>query len=266
MWGQLFQLMISKEEFERLKNNHQYDDLKAFKVDNAIILAAGLAKRFKPFSLIKPKALANIKGEVLIERQIKQLQAAGIEKIYVVVGYKKEEFNYLKKFNVELIENDSFDERNNTGSLILLENLLANSYICSSDNYFKTNVFENYNYKAYYAGVYKKGKTDEWCLKVDDNNEIIDVKIGGYDSYVMMGQVYFDRAFSQKFMAILKENYHQKEVKENVWEYLYLQHLDVLKMELKVYDDLILEFDSIEEVELFDSDFRKNNQDVFDKL
>ena len=66
------------------------------KVDNAIIMAAGTSSRFAPISFEKPKALINVRGEILIERQIKQLLDKGITEIYVVVGYKKELFFYLK--------------------------------------------------------------------------------------------------------------------------------------------------------------------------
>ena len=41
-----------------------------FKVDNAVIMAAGESKRCRPLSDILPKGLFVVKGEVLIERQI----------------------------------------------------------------------------------------------------------------------------------------------------------------------------------------------------
>ena len=43
------------------------------KVDNAIMMAAGMSTRFVPISLEKPKGLLVVKNEVLIERQIEQL-------------------------------------------------------------------------------------------------------------------------------------------------------------------------------------------------
>ena len=49
-----------------------------YKVDNAIIMAAGTASRFAPLSYERPKALIEVKGEILIERQIRQLMEAGI--------------------------------------------------------------------------------------------------------------------------------------------------------------------------------------------
>lgn len=38
---------------------------------NAIILAAGKSTRFAPFTYERPKGLFRVKGEILIERQIK---------------------------------------------------------------------------------------------------------------------------------------------------------------------------------------------------
>ena len=53
----------------------------SYKVDNAIIMAAGTSSRFAPLSYEKPKALTEVKGEVLIERQIRQILDAGIKDV-----------------------------------------------------------------------------------------------------------------------------------------------------------------------------------------
>ena len=65
------------------------------KVDNAIIMAAGTSSRFAPLSYELPKALIKIRGEILIERQIRQILEAGIKEIIVVTGYKAERFEYM---------------------------------------------------------------------------------------------------------------------------------------------------------------------------
>lgn len=94
--------------------------LKPYKVRNAVIMAAGFSSRFAPLSYECPKGLVKIKGEVLVERQIRQLQEAGILEIIVVVGYRKEDFYYLaEKFGVEIVENSEYSTRNNHSSLIL---------------------------------------------------------------------------------------------------------------------------------------------------
>ena len=68
--------------------------LEPYRVDNAVILAAGAATRFIPLSLEQPKGLFEVKGQPLIDRQIEQLHEAGIKDITVVLGYKKEMFFY----------------------------------------------------------------------------------------------------------------------------------------------------------------------------
>lgn len=79
---------------------------------NAIILAAGKSSNFAPFTYEKPKGIFCVKGEILIERQIKQLHEAGVEEIYIVVGYMKEKFFYLEeKYGVRLLVNNTFAER-----------------------------------------------------------------------------------------------------------------------------------------------------------
>lgn len=229
--------------------------LKPYRVHNAVIMAAGKSTRFVPFSLIKPKALAEVRGEILIERQIRQLQAAGIEDIYLVVGYKKEQLMYLaEKFGVHIVVNEDYDRYNNTSSLMCVRDVLSNSYICSSDNYFTENPFEPYVYRPYYAAVYAEGETEEYCLSVDEQERIVGVKIGGRDSWYMLGQVYFDDDFSRKFVQILENGYENPNVRKQLWEDLYRKHLDELVLYMRRYSrGIIYEFDSLQELALFDS-------------
>ena len=69
---------------------------------NAVILAAGFGMRMVPINMEIPKALMEVNGEVLIERMIRQLHAVGIRKIYVVVGFMKEQFEYLDRKSTRL--------------------------------------------------------------------------------------------------------------------------------------------------------------------
>ena len=86
-----------------------------YKVDNAVIMAAGTSSRFAPLSFEKPKALIEVKGEILIERQIRQLQNAGISEIYVVTGFKAEMFYYLEeKFGVHIVKNPDYNTNRST--------------------------------------------------------------------------------------------------------------------------------------------------------
>ena len=226
----------------------------AYKVDNAIIMAAGTASRFAPLSNERPKALIEVKGEVLIERQIRQLQEAGIPQIVIVVGYMKEHFLYLQeKFGVIIVENDSYLSRNNNGSIYAAKDYIRNSYICSSDNYFNENPFESEVDDAYYAAVYADGETAEWCMTEDAEGYINNVTIGGSNAWFMLGHVFWSEPFSKQFLQILEDIYNAPETKDKLWEKIFMEHLDVLKMKIRRYpESFIFEFDTLDELRTFD--------------
>ncbi len=243
--------------------------LEPHRVDNAIIMAAGLSSRFAPISYERPKGLLTVKGEVLIERQIKQLLEAGITDITVVVGYKKEYFFYLEqKFGVSIVVNPEYAQRNNNSTLWQVRDKLANSFICSSDDYFVENPFERYVYKAYYAASFVAGPTEEWCMSIGSNDRIVDVSVGGCNAWVMLGHAYFDAAFSQHFVEILQAEYELPQTQDKLWEQLYAEHIKEFDMQARCYpDNLIYEFDSLDELRSFDPAFIENvDSDIFDNI
>ena len=270
-----------EEILEKLKNNEIIDkdfnitdkgfvELEPYKVDNAIIMAAGMSSRFAPLCYESPKGLLNVKGERLIEREILQLKEAGIEDITLVVGYMKEKMFYLaEKFDVDIVVNDDYYRFNNTSSLILVTEKLKNTYICSSDNYFPKNPFEKYVFRAYYSAVYQEGETDEYCIDLDENDRIKGVTIGGKDAWIMLGHVIFNRDFSSKFSKLLKDEYHEQIVRDNLWETFYIRHLKELdNMYIRRYDiEDIKEFDSLEELRAFDERYISNSgSEVFKNI
>lgn len=56
----------------------------------AIILAAGRGSRMKDLTEERPKCLVELHGKTLLARQLEALRAAGISKIAIVTGYKRE--------------------------------------------------------------------------------------------------------------------------------------------------------------------------------
>ena len=105
-----------------------------------------------------------MQGEVLIERQIRQLKEAGITNITVVVGYMKEALFYLEDaFGVKIRVNEQHASRNNF-TLMLVREQLGNTYICSSDDYFTENVFRSYVHEAYYAPNFLVSGNDMYLI------------------------------------------------------------------------------------------------------
>ncbi|MCR5009522.1 MAG: NTP transferase domain-containing protein [Clostridia bacterium] len=239
----------------------------SYKVDNAIIMAAGTSSRFAPLSYEKPKALTEVKGEVLIERQIRQILDAGIKDVIIVTGYKKEQLEYLKqKFGVKLVENKEYLTRNNNSTINAVKDILNNSYICSSDNYFAQDPFETAVDDSYYAAVYSDGPTQEWCLTEDADGYIDSVKIGGSDAWYMLGHTFWNEKFSRTFLSILEDIYDVPETAGKLWEAIYMEHLDVLKMKMRRYPaDYIFEFDTLDELREFDNTYKNDTRSVIMK-
>ena len=234
--------------------------LEPYRVENAIIMAAGMSSRFAPLSYEIPKGLLQVKGERLIEREIRQLQEAGIEDITVIVGYLQEKMFYLaEKFGVKIVVNNDYYKYNNCSSLMLVKNQLSNTYICSSDNYFVENPFEQYIYRGYYSTIFAEGQTDEYCAIEDSNHTIIDIQIGGENTWAMVGHVYFDRAFSEKFKEILENEFKHEPYREQLWEDYYSRHVKELLLEARHYSaDIVKEFDSLDELRQFDERYLVN--------
>ena len=234
--------------------------LEPYKVDNAIILAAGLSTRFAPISYEKPKGLLRVRDEVLIERQIRQLKEAGIDDITIVVGYKKEYFFYLEDlFDVRIVVNEHYAKRNNHSSLMAVLDRLGRTYVCSSDNYFVDNPFESHVYGAYYATQYAQDATDEWCVELGARNRIVGVTIGGADSQIMLGHVFFDEVFSERMAQIIRDEWERPETADKLWETLFIDHIDELYMVARPYPaEMIHEFDALDDLREFDPHFIEN--------
>lgn len=244
-----------------------YDQLNMYKVDNAIIMAAGFGLRSLPLSRFVPKGLYEVKGEVLIERQIRQLREAGIKEIIVVVGYLKEQFQYLKeKYNVLIIENEDYYRYNNISSIYAARDYLKNSYICCSDNYFNINVFEEYVYDSYYSCKYTHDYAEEYCVTETEGNYITEIHKGGSNAWYTIGEAFFSKRFSGIFLKYLNSEYNDSDTKKMLWDDFHIRHIKELPILLVKYsNEIVQEFDTIEDVIAFEPDFVKYRDKILEE-
>lgn len=231
-------------------------ELEPYKVDNAVILAAGSATRFIPLSLEQPKALYEVKGERLIERQIRQLLEVGVEDITVVVGYKKDAFAFLKDlYPVKIVFNSKYNVKNNIESLNVVRKELKNTYVCPCDSYYVENPFNRYEYETYYAGY-----TSDTCLKdemyaqVDGNNSIRKISLGEQNGKILLGQSFWKKGFSEKFKSLIDADIEEGKYSRKFWEWMLNDNIDSLPaMSFKEYlPGEIFEFDYFEQLREFD--------------
>lgn len=243
------------------------EELQQYKVDNAIIMAAGFGLRSLPLSRFVPKGLYEIKGEVLIERQIRQLMEAGIEQIIVVVGYLKEKFDYLKeKYHVLIVENEDYYRYNNISSLYAAREYLKRSYICCSDNYFSENVFADYVYDSYYACKYTEEYAEEYCVTKMEGPYIKEIVKGGSNAWYTIGEAFFSSQFSNIFLKYLLKEYDEPDTKKMLMDDFHIKHINELRFRLVKYtDDILQEFDTVEDVIAFDPEFVKYRDQILMK-
>jgi CTP:phosphocholine cytidylyltransferase-like protein len=207
-----------------------------------------------------PKGLIPVKGMPMVERQIIQLKEKGIHDIVIVVGHLKEQFNYLAdKYGVSFIFNSEFDKKNNLSSLYCAREHLKNTYICSSDNWMEQNIFSAQESNSWCACIYKSGPTLEWCVETDENGRMSNVAVGGgSDAWVIMGPIYVSAAFSRKLAPRLEEYFRRPGTEGYFWEYVFFDDLKYFDMYInKQRDDVVYEFDNVEELALFDPAYRE---------
>lgn len=92
----------------------------------AVIIAAGFEEALLPLIEDRPKAMLEIKGQTILERQIHALNDCGVKDVVVVRGYRKEQINLP---NVRYYDNDRFAETGELVSLFLAEAEMSGRFL-----------------------------------------------------------------------------------------------------------------------------------------
>jgi choline kinase len=100
----------------------------------AIILAAGLAKRLRPLTDTTPKCLLKVGGKTILEMTINNVLKNGINEFIMVTGYRE---NMIKDFisqnypdlNITYLTNSDYENNNNSYSLWMTKNYITKDCI-----------------------------------------------------------------------------------------------------------------------------------------
>ena len=258
--------------------------LAPYKVEKAVILAAGFGSRFVPLTYETPKGLLEVFGEPMIERQIKQLHEAGITDISIMVGYLKEKFEYLTDlYGVKLIYNPEYSTRNTISTVFFAASEFEghNTYILNSDNWIRENVYHGYEPAAWYCAQHAEGSCSEWVLETDGHGRITDTYPGGMDCDYMYGPAYFSREFSAMFMPVLRYYHDMPGTEQYYWEHVLMEMLEGRARkrvtayfgnirgsdrwkDVEMYvnllpNDTVYEFENLEELRLFDPKYQNDS-------
>lgn len=183
----------------------------------AIMLAAGMGSRLGKYTKNNTKCLLDVNGKTLLERTIDSLLKAKVEKLVLVLGYKKEnviafieEKKLDKKINIEYVYNDIYDKTNNIYSLYLAKNflLLDDTILLESDLIYEDDVISDL-VNCEYKDCALIAEYEQWMdgTMVTLNQNIIssfiekkDFDIKNVETYYKTVNIYkFSKHFSNRF-------------------------------------------------------------------
>lgn len=144
----------------------------------AVILAAGFGMRMVPINTETPKGLLQVHGERLIDRLIRQLHQVGIRDIRVVVGFLKEQYEYLiDEFGVELVVNPDYARKNNLHSVDRVRSALSDCYVVPCDLYCTENPFRTHEFYSWY--MVSEAPAPDSTVRVNRKQALIPVSENG---------------------------------------------------------------------------------------
>lgn len=229
-----------------------------YKAQRAIIMAAGLGQRMRPITYHTPKPLVPVQGIRMIDSIISALHENGIFEIYVVVGYRREQFRELPRQypGLRLIENPDFDTANNISSLYYAREHLRNVIILDGDQIIREpEILKPEFERSGYCAIYTEHETSEWLLTVEENVVTHCSRTGGKGGWELHSVSFWSEEDGAKLRNHLEQDYPTK--KDIYWDDVALFcHPEDYEMGIRpIARDALLEIDSVEELMQVDSSY-----------
>lgn len=251
-----------------LDENSQLTDLsirfiEENKPKQAVILAAGFGMRMVPINMEQPKALLEVNGERLIERQIRQLHEVGITDIYVVVGFMKESFEYLiDDFGVKLVVNNQYASKNNLYSMKLVDFHLDNCYIIPSDVWCDKSPFRDTELYSWYMVSDLIDEDSE--VRVNRKMEL--VRDPYKDGNEMIGISYICRNDAEKLKDKIELLSSFEEYNDSFWEEALYENNRMFISARIMKSSNVVEINTYEQLRELDGDSDQLKSDALDTI
>lgn len=216
---------------------------------SAVILAAGFGMRMVPINTEVSKGLVEVCGEPLVERHIKHLHQAGVRDIYIVVGFLKEQYEYLMDlYDVKLIVNRDYKEKNNLSSVYRALKHINNTYIIPCDIWCRENPYRKYETHSWYM---VSGHMKNSQVRLNRKNELIRTDKTGIGNQ-MIGISYISVDEADKLTAKCTEYAKNEAYNDCFWEEALYEEDKMLIPARLVSDDFAVEINTFEDLRELD--------------
>lgn len=228
------------------------------KVRQAIIMAAGIGSRLRPITLHTPKPLVKVHGVRMIDTVLRGLLEQGIAEIYIVVGYRKEQFAALKRDypQIKLIENPYYAECNNISSLFAAREHLEDAMILDGDLIIRnpavlSPVFERSGYNA----IWTDGQTEEWLMQAENGMVRSCSRTGGSGGWQLFSISRWTQDDGRKLKRLLELEFLEKRNRQIYWDdvpmFCHFQDFQLQVYPMQPED--VIEIDSFAELAALDA-------------
>ena len=185
-------------------------------------MAAGFGSRMQPVTLTTPKPLVKVNGMRMIDTVIQGLHHNGIQEIYIVAGYLKEQFYALEIQypSVKIIENPYYDICNNISSLYVAREHLEDVMILDGDQIiYNDKILDPSFERSGYNCVWTDSQTDEWLMTVKDGIVTACSRTGGTGGWQLYSISRWSVEDGRKLRQHLEIEFEQNKNRQNtVWE------------------------------------------------
>jgi choline kinase len=252
----------------------------------AVILAAGEGTRLRPYTFDRPKCLVPLVGRELLTWQLDALEAAGVEDVTVVTGYRAEQIEALA---VTTVHNDAFASTNMVASLMCAAAQLDGGddvLVAYGDLVYEPRVVRalaacsaplamtvDRGWRRLWSLRMADPLADAETLRLDHDGNVVELgrKPHSYDEIEgqYMGLIRIGREFAPRLVDVYRaldpRGPYEGRDRANMYMTSFLQHLidEVTPVAAVVVDGGWLEVDTIEDLDIYEALHREGKLSEF---